>query len=64
LRDQSIAVVMSSYNGADYIVEQLDSILAQNISNLSVIVRDDGSNDGTVQILQQYAQREIGRAHV
>ena len=57
LRDQSIAVVMSSYNGADYIVEQLDSILAQNISNLSVIVRDDGSNDGTVQILQQYAQR-------
>lgn len=57
LRDQSIAVVMSSYNGASYITEQLDSVLTQNIPNLSVIVRDDGSTDGTVQILQQYARR-------
>lgn len=57
LRDPSVAVVMSTYNGEHYIREQLDSVLSQDIPNLSVVVRDDGSKDSTLHVLKQYEQR-------
>ena len=47
-------VVMSTYNGAEHLAEQLDSVLAQDAGNLSVLVRDDGSSDGTLGILETY----------
>lgn len=50
----SIVVVMSTYNGAEHLVEQLDSVLSQDVGSLSVLVRDDGSTDGTVGILEGY----------
>jgi rhamnosyltransferase len=51
-----IAVLMSSYNGEKYIREQIDSILQQKNCNVRLIVRDDGSTDGTSRILNQYAE--------
>lgn len=53
----SVVVVMSTYNGERYIRQQIDSVLSQDVPNLSVVVRDDGSKDDTAQILQGYAQR-------
>lgn len=56
----SIAVVMSTYNGAEHLHEQLDSILAQDvaeIADVSVYVRDDGSKDDTAVILSEYESR-------
>ena len=54
----NIAVLMSTYNGQQYIKEQIESILAQEGDfKLYLWVRDDGSTDGTQQILQQYADR-------
>lgn len=53
----SIAVVVSTYNGARYIAEQLDSVLAQDYPNVHIVVRDDGSSDGTLSILRSYAAR-------
>jgi glycosyltransferase involved in cell wall biosynthesis len=50
----SVAVLLSSYNGASYLPVQLDSILAQSHRNLVVRVRDDGSTDGTRDILRAY----------
>ena len=53
----SIAVVMSTYNGAEHVAEQLDSVLAQDVATraeLSVYVRDDGSRDATREILGAY----------
>ncbi len=59
----SIAVVMSTYNGADHVAAQLDSVLAQDVrdcAELSVYVRDDGSKDETPGILARYeAEGEI-----
>lgn len=52
-----MAVVMSTYNGGDHIVEQLDSILTQDVAKLaelSIYVRDDGSSDSTCEILTRY----------
>ncbi len=53
-----IAVLMSTYNGEKYIKEQIDSILAQKCDfPLDLWVRDDGSTDSTLQILQEYQNR-------
>lgn len=50
-----IVVLLSSYNGDKYIREQLESILYQKLNNieLSVIIRDDGSSDHTVQVIKE-----------
>ena len=50
-----ITVLMSAYNGARYIRQQIDSVLAQDIdAELSLLVRDDGSADATPAILEEY----------
>lgn len=45
---------MATYNGEEYISEQLDSILNQTLKPKRIIVRDDGSTDKTVEILKNY----------
>lgn len=51
----SVSIVLCTYNGAKYIKEQLDSILAQTYPLHEIIVQDDHSTDETTQILQEYA---------
>lgn len=48
------SVVMASYNGAKYIVTQLDSIKNQTMRPDEVIISDDGSTDDTLQIVKNY----------
>lgn len=52
-----IDIVMATYNGENYIAAQLDSILAQTVQDYHIIIRDDGSTDGTMEILKAYQQR-------
>jgi len=52
-----VSVVMATYNGERFIGAQLNSILEQTYPNLEVIIVDDGSTDGTVNLLKQYAER-------
>lgn len=49
-----IAVIISTYNGQAYLREQLDSILNQESIDVELFVRDDGSSDGTRDILESY----------
>lgn len=51
----SIAVLMATYNGALYLNEQIDSIFNQTLPPTTIIVSDDGSDDGTITILEKYA---------
>lgn len=51
----NVLVLMSSYNGESYIEEQIESILAQEGCNVRLLVRDDGSTDGTRKILEKYS---------
>lgn len=51
-----VAVLMSSYNGENYIEEQIDSILRQKGVQVDLYVRDDCSTDSTRQILRRYAK--------
>ena len=52
----SVLVLLSTYNGGAYLREQLDSILSQNKVDVTILVRDDGSNDAgvTLNILEEY----------
>jgi len=47
-------IVMSSYNSANYIIEQIQSILNQVGVSVRLWVRDDGSTDGTVNMIMQH----------
>lgn len=47
---------MSTYNGALYIREQINSILSQKNLDIHVLVRDDGSKDETCSILSEYVK--------
>lgn len=46
---------MSTYNGEKFLREQLDSILSQEGVDVRLLVRDDGSNDNTCAILEEYS---------
>lgn len=52
-----ISVVMATYNGERYVEKQLQSILNQSLMPDEVIIRDDGSNDSTVQIVQEFIKK-------
>lgn len=56
---EKICVLMSTYNGEKYIREQIDSILNQKNVDIDLIVRDDGSTDSTVEILNEYAEKGL-----
>ncbi len=45
---------MSTYNGERYLREQIDSILVQRNVEVNLLVRDDGSTDKTLNILEEY----------
>ena len=50
-------MLLSTYNGEGFLCEQLDSLIAQEGVDISVLVRDDGSSDGTWNILIQYQKK-------
>ena len=45
-----VCVLMSTYNGEKYVKEQIESILNQKNVELTLLIRDDGSSDGTYDI--------------
>lgn len=51
-----VAVLMSTYNGEKYLREQIESILGQQGVEVCLLVRDDGSSDTTLTILDEYKQ--------
>lgn len=53
-----VSVVMPVYNEERFLREAVDSILSQTFTDFEFIIIDDGSTDGTPDILAQYAQRD------
>lgn len=51
-------IVLATFNGADFLCEQLDSLIAQTEPHWNLLIRDDGSTDDTLQIIQDYTQRD------
>ncbi|GAB2571288.1 glycosyltransferase family 2 protein [Spirosoma areae] len=51
-----VSVVMPVYNGERYITEAVESILSQQYTNLELLILDNGSTDGTPDLLARFAQ--------
>lgn len=51
------SIIIPVYNGQSRIAACIDSVLAQDVPNIEIIVVDDGSTDGTGDIIKSYAQR-------
>ncbi|HFI0021636.1 TPA: glycosyltransferase [Streptococcus suis] len=51
---KTVEVFLSTYNGEKYLREQIESILQQKNVVISILIRDDGSSDGTIEILKHY----------
>ena len=54
---ETIGILMATYQGARFLREQIDSVIAQTDDGWHLSVSDDGSTDGTAEILEEYAGR-------
>ena len=54
-----ITVFMSTYNGSRYLRDQINSILNQEGVHVKLVVRDDGSSDETLDILNAYVGKVV-----
>lgn len=52
---EKVQILLSTYNGEKYLKEQIESILNQEEVEISILIRDDGSKDKTIDILQELA---------
>lgn len=49
-----IDILLATYNGEKYLGEQIDSIISQSYDAWRLIIRDDGSSDGTLSVINDY----------
>ena len=54
---KKVQVLLSTYNGEKYLKEQIESIIKQEEVEISLLVRDDGSTDKTIEILEEISKK-------
>lgn len=58
-----VSVIIPCFNSAAFVAEAIESVLAQSYQNLEIILVDDGSSDGTIGVIEEYA-RNYERVHL
>lgn len=53
-----VGIIVPAFNAARYLAQTLAGVLAQTVADWHCVVVDDGSNDATVEIARQYADRD------
>ena len=59
MKNPKVAVLMSVYNGEKYLREAINSILSQTFNDFEFLIINDGSTDGTADILKSYTDSRI-----
>lgn len=52
-----VSIAVATYNGGKYLREQLDTLIGQTYPNIEIVVSDDGSKDGTLEVLEEYRNK-------
>ena len=52
-----ISVIIPAYNSEQFIAETLDSLLRQTLKDIEVVIVNDGSTDGTLDVIRQYEEK-------
>ena len=60
---KTAAILMATFNGQEYIREQIDSIISQTYEDWDLYIRDDGSKDETLNIIKEY-EKQDSRIHI
>ena len=60
---KTAAILMATFNGQEYIKEQIDSIISQTYEDWDLYIRDDGSKDETLNIIKEY-EKQDSRIHI
>ena len=58
MKEVKVSVIVPVYNGEAYIRQCVESILDQSLREVQVICVDDGSTDGTVQVLEELCKKD------
>ena len=56
--EQKVKILVATYNNEKYIEELLDSLLSQSFSNIEIVIRDDGSCDSTLEIVNRIKESD------
>lgn len=57
-QDILVSIIMPAYNAGRYIEESIQSVIHQTFKSWELIIIDDCSTDNTIQLVQQYVQRD------
>ena len=55
---EKVDVLLATYNGEQYLQEQIESILNQTYTDFRLLISDDGSKDKTIDIVEEYAKKD------
>jgi len=58
--DFRFSVVITSYNQKDYLIETIESVINQTVKPYEIIIADDHSTDGSVELIREYIARHPG----
>ena len=61
---EKVSIAMATYNGAKFIIEQLESLSRQSYLPHEVVVSDDCSTDGTVELIEAFAKDARFEIHI
>ena len=53
-----VSIIIPTYNVAEYLEECMDSVVRQTLQDIEIICINDGSTDGSLEILKRYAQND------
>jgi len=52
--DYKVSAIMPVYNGEEFVGDAIDSVLSQTLDSVELVVVDDGSTDGSAEVIEQY----------
>lgn len=56
--EKKVAILMSTYNAAPFLKEQVNSIIKQTYTNWKLVIRDDGSTDSTPLMIEEFTKKD------